>query len=126
MLIDPIPQTDKNLRSIGAKPMARWLIQAAIDEEKKYITYGEASARLEQRYHFNTIPRGRTGEAADAAMKKLHGRRKGLPLISVLLVEESTKISSSGPDEKVKERFHYISELDSQYHAAMEQCYKFP
>lgn len=89
-----IKPTAENLCTFGAEPLARWLVEAAI--ERTTITYGEAKLRLEREHGFSTIFPIMMGYPAGHVMSTFHKVAPKAPLLNTLLVQQIDRMPGNG------------------------------
>ena len=104
-VVPKLTQTNENLQGPSAvKPMARWLIGAAL--RSTTLTYGEARTRLETECGFSRLSRAsRAGWAAGALQSAIHEHDPSAPLLNVLLVRKGTGLPGSGAREFLADRY---------------------
>lgn len=95
--------TYEELNRKGAKPLARWLIEAALSGGT--LTYGEAALRLQEELGYSYIFAAKTGGSADQLMEAIQRVELDVPLLSVLLVRKSDEMPSEGAGAGMAERF---------------------
>ena len=89
-----IPATIENLNTIAAKPITKWLIQAAKDRSS--LSYGTAKVRLETECNFETIFSAMMGKPCGALMDMIHTDYPQAPLLNVLMVRSSDGYAGPG------------------------------
>lgn len=86
--------TRENLRQHAAKPLTRWLIDAA--NTRSFVTYGQAKRRLETEVGFTTIFSAHMGVPAGRLMYRIQEVMPDCPLLNILLVQQGDKMPSEG------------------------------
>ena len=86
--------TKANLRQHAAKPLTRWLIDAA--KQRSFVTYGQAKRRLEAEMGFTTIFSAYMGVPAGRLMYRIQEVMPDCPLLNILLVQQGDKMPSEG------------------------------